>query len=398
MNFDINLLRTQVNEIFDEIVSLRREIHSHPELSEKETGTEALICGFLDKLQVPYRKDVAGHGVCAEIHGQNTHKAVAIRADIDALPISEKTGLPYASQNAGVMHACGHDMHTAILLGVAKILKANEAELPGTVKLLFQPSEETIGGARQMIEAGCLENPDVRNVIALHVAPDIDCGKLEFVKGYMNASSCEFYLTVKGKSCHGAHPEGGIDVLPPACAIVSGLQSIVTRTLPATTPAIITVGRFHSGTANNIVSGEANLGGIIRTLDLNLRDTIKQRVQRLAQDTAQAYGAACDVKFVDSYPSLKNDDGLFSLLSPVMEETFGRENIVYADVPSMGADDFAYFTQGYRGLYFNLGTHDPESSEYYPLHSDHFAPQEEAIRIGMLAELVGVYTILNSDF
>ena len=396
MNFNFEPFRTQVDDIFDEVLALRRDIHMHPELSEQEVRTEALICDWLDRLQIPYEKDVAGHGVCATIYGQNTESTAAIRADIDALPVTEQTGLACSSQNPGVMHACGHDMHTAILLGTAKILKANEKTLPGTVRLLFQPSEETIGGAKQMIDAGCLQNPDIQNIIALHVAPEIDCGRLEFVKGYMNAASCEFYLTVKGKSCHGAHPENGIDVLPPACAIVSGLQTIVTRNLPATTPAIITVGKFHSGTANNIVSGEAKLSGIIRTFDLSLREFIKERIRQLAQDTAASFGASCDAVFVDSYPSLKNSDTLFDLITPVMEDLFGRENIAYADVPSLGADDFAYFTQGYQGLYFNLGTHDPKSGEYWPLHSDHFAPEEEALRVGMLAELAAVYTILGS--
>ncbi len=396
MNLNLEQLRAQVNDVFAETAAFRRDIHMHPELSEHEARTEAKICARLDELGIPYEKDIAGHGVCATVYGQSTKKTVALRADIDALPITEQTGLPYASQNAGVMHACGHDMHTSILLGVAKILKANQDSLPGTVRLLFQPSEETIGGARQMIEAGCLKNPEIKNIIALHVAPNIDCGKLEFIKGYMNAASCEFYLTVKGKSCHGAHPEGGIDVLPPACAIVSGLQTIVTRNLPATTPAIITVGRFHSGTANNIVSGEAKLGGILRTFDLSLRESIKQRILKMAEDTAAAYGASCEVVFEDSYPSLKNSDTLFDLLTPVMEEAFGKDNIVYADVPSLGADDFAYFTQGYQGFYFNLGTHDPQSDACFPLHNEHFAPQEEALRIGMLAELVGIYTILTT--
>lgn len=397
MNFNFESFRAQVDTIFDEVLALRRDIHMHPELSEQEIRTESVICDWLDRLQIPYEKEIAGHGVCATIYGQNTQNTVAIRADIDALPVTEQTGLACASQNPGVMHACGHDMHTAILLGTAKILKANEKSLPGTVRLLFQPSEETIGGARQMIDAGCLQNPAFKNIIALHVAPNIDCGKLEFVKGYMNAASCEFYLTVKGKSCHGAHPENGIDVLPPACAIVSGLQTIVTRNLPATTPAIITIGKFHSGTANNIVSGEAKLSGIIRTFDLSLREFIKERIRQLAQDTAASYGATCDVVFEDSYPSLKNSDTLFDLITPVMEDIFGRENIAYADVPSLGADDFAYFTQGYQGLYFNLGTHDPQSDEYWPLHSDHFAPEEEALRTGILAELAAVYTILNSE-
>ena len=249
-----------------------------------------------------------------------------------------------------------------------------------------------------MIEVGCLQDPDIKNIIALHVEPNIDCGKLEFVKGYMNAATCDFRLTVKGRSCHGAHPDGGIDVLPPACAIVSGLQTIVTRNIPPTTPVIISIGTFHSGTASNIISGEATLTGTLRTFDLDLRDSIKERIRKMAEDTASSYGASCDVAFEDGYPSLKNSDALFDLLTPIMEDTFGKDNIVYADVPSLGADDFAYFTQGYQGLYFNLGTHDPQSATYDSLHNEHFAPQEDALRIGMLAELAAVYTILNSDF
>lgn len=397
MYFDLERLHKQVADVFDEVAAFRRDIHMHPELSEHEARTETKICDWLNALDIPYEKGIAGHGICATIYGQRTDKTAAIRADIDALPVTEQTGLPYASQNEGVMHACGHDMHTSILLGVAKILKANQASLPGTVRLLFQPSEETIGGARQMIEVGCLQDPDIKNIIALHVEPNVDCGKLEFVKGYMNAATCEFRLTVKGRSCHGAHPDGGIDVLPPACAIVSGLQTIVTRNIPPTTPVIISIGTFHSGTASNIISGEATLTGTLRTFDLDLRDSIKERIRKMAEDTASSYGASCDVAFEDGYPSLKNSDALFDLLTPIMEDIFGKDNIVYADVPSLGADDFAYFTQGYQGLYFNLGTHDPQSATYDSLHNEHFAPQEDALRIGMLAELAAVYTILNSD-
>ena len=396
MHFDLEQLHKQVDGVFDEVVAFRRDMHMYPELGEHEIRTETKICDWLGNLGIPYKKNIAGHGVCATIYGQNTAHTVAIRADIDALPVTEQTGLSYASQNEGIMHACGHDMHTSILLGVAKLLNANKASLPGTVRLLFQPSEETIGGARQMIEAGCMQNPEIKNIIALHVQPNVDCGKLEFVDGYMNAATCEFQFTIKGKSCHGAHPEGGIDVLPPACAIVSGLQTIVTRNLPPTTPAIITVGKFHSGTASNIISGEAKLAGTIRTFDLNLRKIIKERIRKMAESTAASYGASCDVLFDDGYPSLKNSDVLFELLTPVMEKVFGKSNIIYADVPSLGADDFAYFTQGFQGFYFNLGTHDPQSDVYHSLHNDQFAPQEDALRIGMLAELVAVYTILGN--
>ena len=395
MYFDLDKIKEQIEQVYEEVLAFRRDLHMHPELSEQEIRTEEKICSRLDALQIPYQRGIAGHGVCAVIRGTTADRTVGIRADIDALPVTEQTGLAYASLNTGVMHACGHDMHTAILLGTAAILKQNADTLPGTVKLFFQPSEETIGGAKQMIDAGCLEDPHVENVIALHVDPMTDLGKLKFTKGCMNAATTEMELTVRGKACHGAHPDTGIDVLPPACSIVAALQTIVSRNLAPTTPAVVTVGTFQSGTAKNVISGEAKLGGTIRALDLDVMAYLKERVQKIAVDTAEAYGASCEVFFEDSYPPLRNSDELSALLLPAMEEVFGTENILRNEIPSLGADDFSYFTQTCRGLYFDLGTHDPCSDEYFPLHSEHFAPQEEAVKVGMLAELTAVYTILH---
>lgn len=395
MYFDLDKIKEQIEQVYEEVLAFRRDLHMHPELSEQEIRTEEKICSRLDALQIPYQRGIAGHGVCAVIRGTTADRTVGIRADIDALPVTEQTGLAYASLNTGVMHACGHDMHTAILLGTAAILKQNADTLPGTVKLFFQPSEETIGGAKQMIDAGCLEDPHVENVIALHVDPMTDLGKLKFTKGCMNAATTEMELTVRGKACHGAHPDTGIDVLPPACSIVAALQTIVSRNLAPTTPAVVTVGTFQSGTAKNVISGEAKLGGTIRALDLDVMAYLKKRVQKIAVDTAEAYGTSCEVFFEDSYPPLRNSDELSALLLPAMEEVFGTENILRNEIPSLGADDFSYFTQTCRGLYFDLGTHDPCSDEYFPLHSEHFAPQEEAVKVGMLAELTAVYTILH---
>lgn len=395
MYFDLDKIKEQVEQVYEEVLAFRRDLHMHPELSEQEIRTEEKICSRLDALQIPYQRGVAGHGVCAVIRGTTADRTVGIRADIDALPVAEQTELAYASLNLGVMHACGHDMHTAILLGTAAILKQNADTLPGTVKLFFQPSEETIGGAKQMIDAGCLEDPHVENVIALHVDPMTDLGKLKFTKGCMNAATTEMELTVRGKACHGAHPDTGIDVLPPACSIVAALQTIVSRNLAPTTPAVVTVGTFQSGTAKNVISGEAKLGGTIRALDLDVMAYLKKRVQKIAVDTAEAYDTSCEVFFEDSYPPLRNSDELSALLLPAMEEVFGTESILRNEIPSLGADDFSYFTQTCRGLYFDLGTHDPCSDEYFPLHSEHFAPQEEAVKVGMLAELTAVYTILH---
>ena len=381
---------TRAYELQEETIANRRHIHQHAETGLDLPETVAFV---KDKLtEYGLAPTDCGHGVTATL-GKGS-PVLLLRADMDGLPIREDSGESF-SCTTGTMHACGHDMHTAILLGTAAILKQNADTLPGTVKLFFQPSEETIGGAKQMIDAGCLEDPHVENVIALHVDPMTDLGKLKFTKGCMNAATTEMELTVRGKACHGAHPDTGIDVLPPACSIVAALQTIVSRNLAPTTPAVVTVGTFQSGTAKNVISGEARLGGTIRALDLDVMAYLKERVQKIAVDTAEAYGTSCEVFFEDSYPPLRNSDELSALLLPAMEEVFGTENILRNEIPSLGADDFSYFTQTCRGLYFDLGTHDPCSDEYFPLHSEHFAPQEEAVKVGMLAELTAVYTILH---
>ena len=229
MKYSIEEIKSRVDEIIDEVVAFRRELHMHPELSEQEAETAGRIQTRLETLGIDFIPNVAGYGVVGTIYGQNKDKAVGIRADIDALPIAEQTDFDYKSQIPGVMHACGHDIHTAILYGTAKILSEMKDQLPGSVKLFFQPSEETVGGAKQMIDQGCLSNPDVKSVIGLHVESTIPAGSVLFTPGPMNAASCEFYVTVEGKSCHGAHPDHGIDPLIPACNMVTALQSVITR-------------------------------------------------------------------------------------------------------------------------------------------------------------------------
>lgn len=397
MKDNIEQIKKQVDAVFDHIVTLRRQLHMKPELSEEEEKTSRLIQSELDALGIPYERNIAGHGVAATIYGKDRDHAVAIRADMDALPLTENTQIPYKSRIPGVMHGCGHDIHTAILLGTARILNGMKENLPGSVRLLFQPSEETIGGAKQMIDAGCLKNPEVRSVIGLHVETSVEAGAVEFIPGAMNAASCEFYVTVTGKSCHGAHPSRGIDSLLPSCTMVSSLQSIITRKMDPAEAALITVGQFHSGTKNNIISGETKFSGIIRTLNMENHAFIKEQIEQICTSTAKAYGARCTVEFQDSYPSLENDDQLLAWMQMAAEEALGSDRVKLKTKPSLGADDFAYFCHGTRGLYYNIGASRPGEEEPFPIHSDRFNPDEECIRTGILTEVAGVLKLLEEE-
>ena len=397
MNYDMERIRQRVDELLNEIIQFRRQLHIHPELSEEEIQTSKAIEDKLDKLEIPYRGSIAGHGVAATIWGKNQGHGIAIRADMDALPLTEKTEVTFKSQTPGVMHGCGHDIHTAILLGTATILNEMRGQLAGSVRLLFQPSEETIGGAAQMIESGCLSDPDIASVIGLHVETTVDAGCVEFIPGAMNAASCEFYVTVTGRPCHGAHPSDGIDSLLPACTMVSSMQSIITRRIDPAEAALITIGQFNSGTKNNIISGRTTFSGIIRTLNMANRDLIKKQIQDLCVSTASAYGASCQVEFHDSYPSLENDPVLLNLVKTAAEEILGPEKVQIRLKPSLGADDFAYFCHGSRGLYYNIGTRKPGETETHPIHSDKFNPDEECIRIGILTEVAAVLKIMEEE-
>ncbi len=397
MSYNLNKLKTRIDEIFEETVEIRRHLHMYPELGEHEEKTASFIQKKLTELGIPFEKNVAGHGISAIIYGKNREHGAAIRADIDALPLTEKNEVPFRSKHEGVMHACGHDIHTAILLGTAKVLNEIKDELPGSVRLLFQPSEETIGGAKQMIEEGCLKAPEINSIIGLHVESSVDAGSVQLIPGAMNAASCEFRVKVIGKSCHGAHPSDGVDSLLPACTMVSSLQSIITRRVHPADAVLITVGKFNSGIKNNIISGETLFSGIIRTLKLEYRGFVKTQIESMCKSIAQAYGAECEVTFRDSYPSLENDDTLFNWVKESSEEMLGADCVEVQPKPSLGADDFAYFCHGTRGLYYNIGTRRPGETETFPIHSDRFNPDEECIRTGMLTETASILKILEEE-
>lgn len=396
-------IKQRIEEIYPEIVEIRRDFHLHPEISEYEKRTSQKICEYLSLWDIPHCDNVAGYGVVGVIQGKKPSNAkrkysvIGLRADMDALPMQEELESPFKSLNEGVMHACGHDIHIAILLGTAKLLKEMEEEWSGTVKLFFQPAEETIGGAKFMIEEGYLQDPQVDAVIGLHVEPAIPSGAVELCRGKMNATSSEFEIIVEGESCHAAYPNKGIDPLLPACHIVTAFQTILTRNLSATNPGIITVGEFHCGTKTNVVSPFAKLTGTIRALDFETREYISKRMEEIVEYTCKAFGAGSSMFFKDSYPALINDDEIMDHIEGTAEKLLGKEQIFYMEEPYMGAEDFSFFSEVLPSAYFHIGTKKKGDTSPQPLHSPYFDPDEECMKTGMAMEIFSTFSLLGKN-
>lgn len=384
-------------KIYPEVLKIRRHLHSHPELSGQEIETSKFISQILNSLSIE-NEHTSNSGITATLYGshpQNKNLTIAIRADMDALPIEEKTGLPFASAFPGKMHACGHDMHTAILLGTAMLLSKIKHKLKGNIRFIFEPAEETVGGAKVMIEEGALKSPDVSAVIGLHVQPELPCGSVGFVKETMCAASCEFTLIVKGTGCHGAHPDQGSDPILAAASVICALQSIISRNTPPTDPSVITIGSIQGGKKGNIIPDKVICTGIIRSLTEDGRIFIKERLRSLSHLIACGMGCECDIEFKDSYPPLINDDVLLQTMAALSNQVFGKDKVHISDIPSMGADDFAYFSREVPSLYFDIGVAHENTSLNFPIHSEKFNPKEEAIKTGILAEALGVLKMLE---
>ena len=392
---EIDKIRGEVDQIYEDVVALRRHLHMHPELSQQEEQTMAFVSDYLTGLNIPHQTNVGGHGIVAIIGDPKASFAVAIRADMDALPVLEQTGLPYASQNPGVMHACGHDVHTAILMGTARVLKGMESELPGAVKLFFQPAEEKGGGAKPMIEAGCLQDPPVKRVMGLHVDPAAPVGKVTFFNGPRSASSTKLHITINGRSCHGAQPQTGADAILAGAHVVTALQQVVSRSVAPTCPVVLTIGQFNGGTRHNIVAGKVEMGGTLRTLDLAVRDLVKERIHQVAEDTAVMYGATADVEIHDGYLPVITDLAATQRMMEVAKEALGAENVILAKEPVMTSEDFCFFLDEVPGTFFDLGTTAPDCAWLQTLHNDHFAPDESCIKTGILLEVLGALAFLK---
>ncbi|PIE98025.1 MAG: N-acyl-L-amino acid amidohydrolase [Treponema sp.] len=372
-----------------EIINIRRDLHKIPELHLELPKTVEYVCKKLDELKIPYYKLIDGNAIVAQIDGTKKGRCIAVRADMDALPITENTGLKFASEHEGCMHACGHDGHTAMALGVAMILKELSSEFEGSVKLLFQPGEEYPGGALPMIEEGAMENPKVDAVIGLHegyIHPSIPVGKIGVIPGVFFAAADLFSLKIVGKGSHGAQPHLSVDPIPIACDIVSAFQRILTREIPPVSKAVISICQFHSGTAHNIIPEEVFIEGTVRTTDESERAFIANRMQEIATGIAKAHRAKAILDYKNGYPVLINDKGFTEFFVQNTKDLLGDDAVMEVPNPTMGGEDMAYFLQKAPGTFFLLSNpvvH--KNGIIYPHHSDKFDIDESFFYIGTAA-------------
>jgi amidohydrolase len=374
-------------EIHSNVVENRRHLHANPELSFHEYQTSAYVAQKLDELGIKYQK-MANTGLVAMIKGEKPSDAVvALRADMDALPIVEANEVPYKSKNPGVMHACGHDAHTSSLLGTAKILTELKNEFGGTVKLIFQPAEEKLpGGASMMIKEGVLENPKPDAVIGQHVMPLIEAGQVGFRSGKYMASTDEIYVTVHGKGGHGAQPQQNIDPVLITSHIIVALQQIISRVADPKTPSVLSFGKVIANGATNVIPNEVYLEGTFRTMDEDWRARAHEKMKKMAEGIAEAMGGSCDFNIVRGYPFLINEEKLTAEVRAYAEDYLGKENVLDLDI-WMAAEDFAYYSQVSDACFYRLGTGNKERGISSSVHTPTFDVDEESLKLstGLMA-------------
>ncbi|HYZ17443.1 MAG TPA: M20 family metallopeptidase [Candidatus Acidoferrum sp.] len=371
---------TLPSETVERAVAIRREIHRHPELGFEEHNTQAIVERELDDLGIEHRR-IAGTGVVGIVRGSLRGHVTGLRADMDALPILEDSGEPCASEIPGKMHACGHDAHTAMLLGAARTLQATRETLHGTVVLLFQPAEEGPGGALPMIEAGAMDDPKVEAVAMLHVDPRLRTGTIGITPGPVNAAADEFHVTIRGKGGHGAYPHKAIDAIPSAAATVLALQNIAARETDPLGSIVVTLGTIEGGYRNNVIADRVKLTGTIRTHDPAIREAAHAKVRRIVEGVSEAYGTRAEVEIMLGYPAVVNDPALSDAFAAYAREVAGIP--VEVPAPTMGGEDFAYFAQRAPGVLVRLGIFNEEIGSIHSGHSPQFRLDEGAIPTGI---------------
>lgn len=386
----------QAQEILPWLIEVRRDFHQYPEIGLEEFRTQEQVMRYLDEMGIPYTKS-AGTGIVGLIQGGRPGATVALRGDMDALPILEAEDREYRSKIPGKMHACGHDAHMTCLLGAARILNHYKAELAGNVKLFFQPAEETVGGALPMIKEGVLENPKVDAVFGLHVSSDIPAGHIGVKYGQMNASSDDLSIIVRGENGHGAYPHSGRDAIVIAAHVITALQTIVSRNVDPRRAAVITIGMISGGTANNILAQEVKLTGTIRTLEPSVREQVKERIQEVAALTARALGGEAEVTYEEGYTSLINNDALVDLVKRNGEELLGEQHVRINELPNMGVEDFAYFAENVPGAFFHLGVRNEETGCVYPVHHPNFDLDERSLAVGAAMQALNTLAYLKEN-
>lgn len=374
----VHAWETVVEELLPELTQLRRDLHRHPELGYQETRTAQVVAEWLTPLGLDLQTGVGDTGVVVTLTGDPAGPLVVLRADMDALPLTERTGLPYASLNPGRMHACGHDGHTAILVGTVQVLARWGSDLPGRVRFLFQPAEEGGAGAYALCEAGVLEGANA--IFGLHSWPGLEVGQIGLTYGPMLAAADRFEITVHGQGGHGARPHESIDPILIGAKIVDALQVLLSREVNPVDAVVVTVGQIHGGTAANVIPDQVWLEGTIRTLRADTRQRVPARLRAIAEQTAAAFRARAEVVIHEGYPPLVNTDEMVDLIAAVGREVLGEENVVLLREPSLGSEDFSFYLQRVPGAFFRLGI----GTDSPPLHNAHFDFNDAALKPGIL--------------
>ena len=389
-------IREIIDENFDQFVEIRRDLHRYPELGLEEFRTADQIERYLKKWKINVSERVNKTSVVGMIKGNCPNGLViGLRADIDALPIQELNNHSYQSVNHGKMHACGHDVHTAIQLGAAYVLQQIRDSLPGAVKLFFQQAEETVGGAQAMIEAGVLDHPHVSHVLGLHVCPKLPVGTFGIKYDHAYASSDTITLYVHGQSAHAAAPQDGVDAIVIASHIVLALQTLVSRNVSPLDAAVLSFGMIGGGEAHNVIANHVKLHGTLRTLDQSLRKLMKGRIFDVATNVAKAYGGEVSLAIESGYDPVINDEKTTALVEEVAKHILGDEHVFVLKHPTLGVEDFAYFAKERPASYNRLGVANKEKGITAPVHDGHFDIDEEAIRYGILIQVMSVLTLMG---
>jgi N-acetylcysteine deacetylase len=377
-----SLINKHVDRIFPQLVAIRRHFHMHPELSHQEFKTTEKINQLLDQYGIEKLMVSIPTGTAAIIRGEQKGPVIAIRADIDALPIQEENEWEFKSKVDGISHACGHDVHTTITLGAALVIDAMKETLPGTVKFLFQPAEELEGGAESMIQDGLLENPKVDAIIGLHNYPDLPVGTIGVKEGFLMASVDDFAITIKGKGGHAAIPEKTIDPIVIGSAVVQLIQTIASRAISPKESCVVTVGQFHAGTTNNVIPDRAHIDGTVRSSSREVQDRVEELFYQLVTQTVAAMGGEVEMEYKKLMPPVVNHPKIASIVRKSAEHVVGLEKTVEAE-PTMGGEDFSFYQLEVPGCYFWLGSGNSEKGIVHSWHHPQFMVDEEAIKIGV---------------
>ncbi len=376
------------------MIEMRRDLHQHPELGLEEHRTSAKIQELLDEMGIEHVDGLGGTGILGLIRGEGEGKVVALRGDMDALPIQDEKDVPYASTIPGKMHACGHDVHTTVLLGAAKLLANEKASFPGTIKLLFQPAEETVGGAKLLIAAGALDDPRVDAIFGLHVDPNLAVGTVGLHFGQRNASSDNLEIIVHGKSAHGAYPFGGVDAIVAAAQVITSLQSIMSRNVDAQEAAVVSLGIIRGGTQANIVADRVELTGTVRCANQTIRKLVLRRIKETAEGVALGMGARAEVNIEASYDPVVNDESMIEIVHANSKKLLGEDGIVTFKKPNMGVEDFGYYLSEVPGAFYSVGVRNEAAGIVHPVHQGLFDVDENAMAIAVTLQILNAMAVL----